>query len=197
MKSYEHDFGYTDTTTVSAVMVSLQNAAAFLSAVSCFPLSERFGRKRSIMAAMVLFWIGVILQVVPSHSLVCFYFGRIVAGLGLGCATTVVPTYNAETAPKEIRGKLGSGMQWLFAMGVMISYWIVYGTDVGLPQSSKQWQIPVGLQLVPSGVLGFGLLAFPESVRWLVKKERYEEAWKSLSWMRADDGEKALSASTD
>jgi hypothetical protein len=43
--------------------------------------------------------------------------------------------------------------------------------------------------MVPAAVLGFGLIGFPESVRWLVKKERYEEAWASLSWMRADDGE--------
>jgi len=76
-KSYEHDFGYTDSTTVSAVMVSLQNAAAFIAALGVFPISERFGRKITIQVAMVLFCIGVILQVVPSHSLVCV---RIVMG---------------------------------------------------------------------------------------------------------------------
>lgn len=206
MKSYEHDFRYTDHTTVSAVMVSLQNAAAFISALFCFPISERLGRKKTIQVAMLCFCTGVILQVVPSHSLVCFYFGRIVSGLGLGAATAVVPSYNVEMSPKEIRGMLGSGMQLLFAAGVMISYWypghdllvkreiadvlyrIDYGTSTGLPQSSKQWQIPVGLQLVPSAFLGLGLLTQKESVRWLAKKGRYDEAWESLRWMRADDG---------
>ena len=112
-KSYIHDFGYKDETTVSAVMVSLQNAAAFIAALGIFPISERFGRKITIQVAMVLFCIGVILQVIPSRSLVCFYIGRIVSGLGLGSATAVVPAYNAEMAPKEIRGKVGSGMQML------------------------------------------------------------------------------------
>jgi MFS family permease len=104
-------------------MVSLQNAGAFIAALGVFPLSERLGRKLTIQIAMLTFCTGVILQVVPSHSLVCFYIGRIVAGFGLGSATAVAPSYNVEMAPKEIRGMLGSGMQSLFALGVMISYW--------------------------------------------------------------------------
>ena len=120
MQSYETDFRYTDSTTVAAVMVSLQNAGAFLSALSVFPLSERFGRKRTIQAACAVFCCGVVLQVVPSHSLVCFYIGRVIADVGLGAATAIAPCYNAEMAPKEIRAKLGSGIQWLFALGVMV-----------------------------------------------------------------------------
>jgi MFS family permease len=169
-------------------MVSLQNVGAFLSALSIFWVSERFGRKKTVQAAMTVFCVGVTLQVVPSHSLICFYTGRFVAGLGLGAGTAVVPAYNAEMAPKEIRGKLGSGMQWLFALGVMLSYWIDYAVKITLPVSSKQWQIPVGLQMVPAGILAIGLFAMPESVRWLAKKRRFDEAWESLKWMRASDG---------
>lgn len=188
MTSYQSDFGYTDKTTVSAVMVSLQNAGAFLSAVSCFPISERLGRQRTIQGAMTIFCIGVLLQVVPSHSLACFYIGRFVAGIGLGCGTATVPMYNAEVAPKEIRGMVGSGVQLLFTLGVMISYWVTYGTTVGLPVSAAQWQIPVGLQMVPAGVLALGLFTQKESPRWLAKKGRFEEAWDALTWFRADDG---------
>lgn len=188
MTSYETSFGYTDKTTVSAVMVSLQNVGAFLAAISCFPISEIFGRKTTIQGAMTVFCLGVLLQVVPSHSLACYYVGRFIAGLGLGCGTAVVPAYNAEVAPKEIRGMVGSGVQLLFTLGVMISYWITYGTTVGLSESNAQWQIPVGLQMVPAGVLALGLFTQKESVRWLAKKGRYEEAWESLIWFRADDG---------
>lgn len=189
MESYKRDFGYSDNTTVSAVMVSLQNVGAFLAALTIFPVSERYGRKITIQVAMSVFCLGVILQVIPSHSLPCFYVGRFISGLGLGSATAVVPSYNAEQAPKEIRGMLGSGMQWLFALGVMISYWVDYGTVKGIGGShSAEWQIPVGLQLVPAALLGFGLIFQKESVRWLAKKGRNEEAWENLKWMRADDG---------
>lgn len=188
MESYESDFHYTDSTTVSAVMVSLQNVGAFLAAISIFFISEKLGRKKTITIACAIFCVGVILQVCPTHSLVAFYIGRFVAGIGLGSMTAVAPSYNVEMAPKEIRGRLGSGMQWLFALGVMISYWIVYATSQGLPTSSKQWQIPVGLQMVPPALLGVGLLTQKESVRWLVKKGRFEEAYENLRWHRADDG---------
>lgn len=189
MKAYQRDFGYTDHTTVSAVMVSLQNVGAFLAAVAIFPLSERYGRKSTIQSACLVFIAGVILQVVPSHSLVCFYMGRFVSGLGLGAATAVVPSYNAEQAPKEIRGKLGSGMQLLFAAGVLVSYWIDYATVHDMEVSSAQWQIPVGLQMVPAAFLAIGLFWQKESIRWLAKKGRTEEAWEALAWMRADSGD--------
>ncbi|CZT21299.1 related to quinate transport protein [Ramularia collo-cygni] len=192
MESYKRDFGYTDNTTVAAVMVSLQNVGAFLAALGIFPISERFGRKKTIQVACIVFILGVILQVIPSHSLVCFYIGRFVAGLGLGGATAVAPSYNAEQAPKEIRGKLGSGMQWLFALGVMISYWVDYATVKSLPVSSAQWQIPVGLQIVPAFILGFGLFFQKESIRWLAKKGRYDEALANLKWMRADDSPEVM-----
>jgi MFS family permease len=84
----------------------MQNVGAFLAAISIFIVSKRFGRRKTLQTACVIFSIGVILQVIPSGS--------------LGSATAVAPSYNVEMAPKEIRGRLGSGVQWLFALGVMI-----------------------------------------------------------------------------
>lgn len=33
------------------------------------------------------------------------------------------------------------------------------------------------------------MFTVPESARWLTKKGRHDEAWKSLTWVRADDSE--------
>ena len=190
LKSFQHDFGINDDnkTKISSLIVALQQAGAFVAALGCAPVADWLGRKKSIMIAMVLFVIGVIIEVCPTHSLAAFYVGRVVCGLGLGSATAIVPSYNAEMAPKEIRGRVGSGMQWLFVWGVLLSYWVDYGVKVGMSDSSSsQWQVPVGLQAVPAGILGLGLLTQPESVRWLVKKGHVEEGWKSLTWIRASD----------
>ncbi len=54
---------------------------------------------------------------------------------------------------------------------------------------SREWQIPIGLQLVSSGLLFLGTFTLPESVRWLLTQNRVDEAWKSLTWIRGDEGE--------
>lgn len=62
------------------------------------------------------------------------------------------------------------------------------GKDVN-DHEAKQWQIPVGLQMVSGACLFFGIMYCPESTRWYLKQGRREEAWKSLSWVRASEGE--------
>ncbi|KAN0079062.1 General substrate transporter [Elaphomyces granulatus] len=118
----------------------------------------------------VLFLIvGTILQVVNSHTLGTFYVGRVVAGVGIGAATVLIPMYSAEMAPKEIRGKLGACFQLFFATGVMVAYWVTYAVSVDQPSVTKQWQIPLGLQLLPSSLL------FIESLKWVRGGDETEE----------------------
>lgn len=100
-----------------------------------------------------------------THTLAGFYVVRVVSGLSAGMATVVVPMYSAEMPPKDIRSVPGSMFQFFFTMGVMTSYWIYYGVHKHVPKSTRQWQIPVGLQLVPGGILGLSTFLFRESPR--------------------------------
>lgn len=97
----------------------------------------------------------------------------------------MVPLMAAEFSEKKMRGRLGAFFQLFFATGVCISYWVTYAASVGIDTSSStQWQVPVGLQLVPGGLLGLGMLLIHESPRWLAKKGRSDEAYQSLRWIR-------------
>ncbi|GAB1201983.1 hypothetical protein APSETT445_000581 [Aspergillus pseudonomiae] len=117
-----------------------------------------------------------------------FYVARVVSGIGVGMATVIVPMFTSEMAPKSIRGRLGSFFQGFFVLGVFFSYWIDYAVEKHIPETSdSQWQIPIGLQLVPGGILGFGMLFLKESVRWLAKKGRHDEAMRSLVWIRGGE----------
>lgn len=71
-----------------------------------------------------------------------------------------------------------------------------YGVALG-PSNSRQWQIPIGLQLVPGALLGLGMLTLKESTRWLTKKGRHDEALESLRWIRADDSQAVLDEMED
>ena len=88
--------------------------------------SDKIGRRKAIAISAVIFLIGTILQTVDTHSLSAWYVARVVAGFGQGGCTLVVPTYSAEMAPKEIRARLGSFYQWMYTLGIFISYWINY-----------------------------------------------------------------------
>ncbi|KAK8232719.1 general substrate transporter [Phyllosticta capitalensis] len=191
--TFENDFDFTkkQKTRISSLCVSLQQLGAFVACFFVIPFTHRFGRKSTILLSSVVFCIGAMLQTVPSKSLACFYVGRVIAGLGLGTMTYCVPMFNAEMSPTHLRARLGSFFQLFYTLGIFTSYWIDYGVQNNMANpGSRQWQIPVGLQILFAGLLGIGVLTLKESTRWLANQDRYEEALASLAWIRADDGAK-------
>ena len=167
---------------------STDDHTAFFACFFVWPFTAKYGRRWSIALASLIFCIGAIIQVIPTHSVAAFYVARVVSGIGVGMATVIVPMYTSEMAPKSIRGRLGSFFQGFFVLGVFFSYWIDYAVEKHIPETSdSQWQIPIGLQLVPGGILGLGMLFLKESVRWLAKKGRHDEAMKSLVWIRGGE----------
>ncbi|KAI9653847.1 MAG: hypothetical protein M1821_006878 [Bathelium mastoideum] len=211
--SYEKDFRYASyghggsSTRVSSLAVSLQQLGGFVGCFLVWPMTDALGRRKSLMISSVTFCIGAIIQTINTHSLPAFYVARVIAGLGLGSATVVVPMYTSEMAPKEIRGTLGGMFQWMYTWGmnilvdqsppetsltlpgIFLSYWVDYGVQRNVAPKAMQWQIPIALQLIPAGLLGLSMFTVTESVRWLTKKGRHEEAWESLKWIRADDSQ--------
>lgn len=86
------------------------------------PIASKLGRRSGLILSSLVFTVGTILQIINAHTLGTFYAGRVIAGLGIGAATTLIPMYAAEMAPKEIRGRLGACFQLFFATGVMVAY---------------------------------------------------------------------------
>lgn len=175
---------------MSALAVALQQLGAFVSCFAIWPVTHKYGRKWALVACSIMFVFGATLQTVNSHSKTLFYVARVIAGTGLGGSSVVVPMFSGEMTPKQIRGQVGSLYQFMFTLGIFTSYWVDFGvaSDIRQPQT-RQWQIAVGLQILPAALLGFGMLTLKESTRWLTTKGRHAEAWDSLKWIRADDSE--------
>ncbi|RSL73429.1 hypothetical protein CEP53_000786 [Fusarium sp. AF-6] len=190
LESFQHDMGMTpeSKSTVSSNSASLLQAGAFFACFFVWPFTARYGRRWSIVLASFVFNVGAILQLFyPNNSVATWYAGRVISGLGVGIATVIIPMFSAEMAPKAIRGQLGSMFQFFFTLGVFTSYWIDYAVAEHMPSTTSQWRIPVGLQLVPGGILGMGMLLTKESCRWLAKVGRHEEALESLVWVRGGE----------
>jgi len=168
-------------------LVSILELGAWFGVLVTGVLCDKLSRKYTILLAVVVFCIGVIVQTAafqPSS----IYGGRFVTGLGVGSLSMAVPLYNAELAPPEVRGSLVALQQLAITFGIMISFWIDYGTNyiggTGDTQSEAAWRIPIALQLAPALILGAGVMFMPFSPRWLVNKGRDDEAIKVLSSAR-------------
>ncbi|KAL2838068.1 general substrate transporter [Aspergillus pseudodeflectus] len=191
--------------------VSTLLLAAWLGSLVNGPVADRLGRKLSINLAVVIFVIGSVFQCIAAN-LPMIFAGRAVAGFAVGMLTMVVPLYISEVSIPEIRGGLVVVQQLSVTLGILISYWIDYGsnyiggshcapdvpyadgtsfdpyTDVPpggcTGQSNISWRLPLGLQIAPAVILGVGMLFFPDSPRWLLMKERDDEALSALSRLR-------------
>ncbi|KAL3460350.1 general substrate transporter [Aspergillus heterothallicus] len=188
--SFHKSFRYTpkEQTLISSIAVGIQQAGALAGCLLIWPLTNHYGRRRSMILCSLIFCIGVLFEIINSHSRPIFYIGRIICGLGIGGSATVAPIYLAEMSPAHLRGRLGSGYQFTFTIGIFASYWIDYGVQFWA-ESPRQWQVPLALQLVPGIAMGIGMLPLKESVRWLLASGDTRAAWESLVWTRNTDND--------
>lgn len=137
-------------------------------------LGDRFGRKRVLIAAAILFIISSIGSAIP-ESFSGFIIARIIGGIGIGITSTLCPLYNAEIAPAKFRGRLVALNQLAIVTGIFLTYfvnlWISNSGDAAWTITTA-WRWMFGVGAVP-GLLFLVLLFFvPESPRWLIKQGR-------------------------
>lgn len=102
----------------------------------------------------------------------------------------MVPLYQSELAHPSIRGRITALQQFMLGVGALVASWVAWGTFIGYPAtSSKQWRIPLGIQIIPAAVLGALILLFPESPRWLIQHGKKEEGLRNLAKLHAHGNE--------
>ncbi|KAL1410519.1 hypothetical protein Q8F55_004532 [Vanrija albida] len=188
---FHHRFQRTlENSATKGMLTAILELGAFLSSLMAGPISDRISRKHSITLWTVIFIAGVIVQTAATYNVGMIYAGRWFAGMGVGGLSTVVPMYNAELAPAAIRGTLVGLQQVAICFGIMISYWIAYGTafigGTTYPgQSSAAWRVPLGIQILPALVLAIGIRFLPFSPRWLMLHDREDECLAVIANLRA------------
>ena len=172
-------------------IVSVYQAGAFFGAIFAFATSYFIGRKWGLTFWSLIFLVGAALTCAPKGpTLGLIYAGRVIAGLGVGGTSMIVPVYISELAPPAIRGRLVGTYEMGWQIGGLVGFWINYGLSQTMAPSHKQWLIPFAVQLIPAGMLFAGSFWLHESPRWLMSKGRRESALKNLEWIRqlpADD----------
>lgn len=166
------------TSVMTEVAVSAVLMGAIIGALFGGPLSDRVGRRSSILAASLIFIAGTFVVVLsPIFSL--FIVGRILIGIAIGVASFVAPLYISEIAPEHIRGALVSLNQLLITIGILIAYGVNYYFA-----AAGDWRAMFLAGVIPGTVLLVGMFLMPRSPRWLVFMNRPGDAGKVLQKIR-------------
>ncbi|CAI8617325.1 unnamed protein product [Vicia faba] len=158
-------------TWLQEAIVSTALAGAIIGAAVGGWINDRFGRKKAILIADTLFFIGsAIMASAMNPSLLIV--GRVFVGLGVGMASMASPLYISEASPTRVRGALVSLNGFLITGGQFLSYLI----NLAFTNAPGTWRWMLGVAAVPA-LLQFALMVMlPESPRWLFRKGREEEA---------------------
>ena len=144
-------------------------------------IADKISRKYSIIVAVIIFTIGSILQT-AAMDYAMLTVARFIGGIGIGMLSMVAPLYISEISPPEIRGTLLVLEELCIVAGIVIAFWITYGTRFMAGEWS--WRLPFLLQMIPGFVLLGGVFLLPFSPRWLVGKGRNDEALTNLAKLR-------------
>ncbi|KXL51157.1 hypothetical protein M433DRAFT_150938 [Acidomyces richmondensis BFW] len=191
LPAFEDEFGFKQMTKshlalVKANIVSIYQAGAFFGSLFAYASAFYIGRKKSLWVWTTIFIIGagIMLGANEQRGLGLIYGGRVLAGMGVGGCSMVVPIYISELSPPAVRGRLVGIYELGWQVGGLVGFWINYGLSKTMAPSHKQWLIPFAVQLIPAGLLFAGSFWIKESPRWLLSKNKREKALKNLCWIR-------------
>jgi sugar porter (SP) family MFS transporter len=155
--------------------------AAVVGALLGGPISDAWGRKKTLILAALIFGVGALVASF-SPNLAVLVVARVLLGLAIGIASMIVPVYIAEIAPPRVRGALVSLQQFMITVGIMVSYLVSYAFS-----GSGAWRWMLGVGMIPAAILLVGMLPLPESPRWLLAKDRRQDALGVLRRIRHEE----------
>lgn len=152
--------------------------------------ADAVGRKRIITVMALVFIVGAVGCVV-AFNLEVLLASRFILGLAVGASSVVVPTYIAEVAPHEKRGGLVSRNEFMLVVGQFLAF--LLNAIIGNVWGSNEhvWRYMLAIAVVPAVLLFIGMLAMPESPRWLAGRGRHDEALAILKTIRSDERARA------
>ncbi|KAJ5875474.1 uncharacterized protein N7473_012821 [Penicillium subrubescens] len=139
-------------------------------------LSSRYGRK----IAMYTYWVILVASVIAeclARSWPGWLVAKLLAGIGVGCLQSTVPTYISEVAPTRIRGGLLMCYSFWWTLGSFFA-------QVALQHLSKDdptnYLTPIYTQWAQIGLMILIYVFVPESPAWCVNAGKYDQAKKHL-----------------
>ncbi|KAJ1256343.1 hypothetical protein BS78_K043600 [Paspalum vaginatum] len=155
------------------VLTGSMNLFMLVSILGAGWAADLLGRRGTLLLANAFLMAGA-LAMSLGGSYAALMAARFVTSVGVGFSRVVAPVYNAEISPASTRGVLSSLLDMFVNVGILLSYVSNYAL-AGLPVHIG-WRVMFAIGALPPLFLAAGVLAMPESPRWLVMRGRHGEA---------------------
>ncbi|MGB6152520.1 MAG: sugar porter family MFS transporter [Pricia sp.] len=139
--------------------------------------TNKIGRRNTLI------WIGILYSVSAIGSAfandpIVFAAARFIGGLGVGASTVAAPAYISEIAPAKDRGRLVGFYQFMLVFGILMAFVSnALLSNIG----ENDWRWMVGVEAIPAIIYTLFVVSVPKSPRWLLTKNRTEEARSVLA----------------
>jgi SP family galactose:H+ symporter-like MFS transporter len=173
--------------TMQELVVSAVLIGAVIGAIVGGILADRFGRRRMIILAGIIFTLSAI-GTALAPNINTLIAGRIIVGIAIGIASFTSPMYMSEISPKKIRGSLVSINQLAVTIGIVLAYLVDYALS-----AVQGWRYMFGIAAIPSTALVIAMWRMPPSPRWLMSRNRGNKARDVLEHIR---GKKDVTSET-
>lgn len=198
VSSVEHQFH--TSSVVLGLSVSTALIGSAFGAVIAGRLADRFGRIPVMVVAAIIFIVqsfGVGL----AFTVWDFSIWRFIGGVAVGAASVIAPTYIAESAPADMRGRLGSLQQLAIVVGIFVAALVDFalaaiagGAENTLWLDLPAWRWMFLTEVLPAAVYLFGALRIPESPRYLVATGHIDKAQQILARIVGESNAQAKTA---
>ncbi|CAI4369980.1 CIC_collapsed_G0012150.mRNA.1.CDS.1 [Saccharomyces cerevisiae] len=163
----------------TGLIVSIFNIGCAIGGIILSKLGDMYGRKVGLIVVVVIYIIGIIIQIASINKWYQYFIGRIISGLGVGGIAVLSPMLISEVSPKHLRGTLVSCYQLMITAGIFLGYCTNFGTKNY--SNSVQWRVPLGLCFAWALFMIGGMTFVPESPRYLAEVGKIEEAKRSIA----------------
>lgn len=170
--------------------VSIGLVGTVVGAMSAGVVGQRIGGREALRILAVLYTISALGCALAWNWPVLLVF-RFIGGLGVGGSSVLGPVYIAELAPAKWRGRLVGMFQINIVVGILLAYLSNYLISLA-HLGASQWRWQLGVAAIPSLLFLIMLYGIPRSSRWLVTKNKTDEALEVLNMMGSPDSEAEL-----
>jgi SP family galactose:H+ symporter-like MFS transporter len=164
--------------TMEEIVVSVVLVGAVVGATIGGALTGRFGRRKMIILAGIIFTASAI-GTAFAPTVAWLIGARVISGIAIGIASFISPMYIAELVPAKVRGSLVAVNMLAITTGIVVAYLVDYAFS-----STHGWRYMFGLAAIPSVALVIGMWRLPDSPRWLISKSKVAQARQILQRAR-------------